>query len=191
MSDTPARSDNQTPFDYWSREHVRELASITRASRSAAQGASDFSAEDFAAADVLSVEWADGSVLHTDPQAFLAGLDERGAAATRSAARPGRVLLPFDLVGAAALTRGAPGTSRVQSYALARLTEPSTLDRVYQFGALFADGLDRWFGSSDSGAARLVAAKLCRAFETAQLDGVGPERNGALLHWRAGRWQPA
>lgn len=191
MSDTPARSDNQTPFDYWSREHVRELASITRASRSAAQGASDFSAEDFAAADVLSVEWADGSVLHTEPQAFLAGLDERGVAATRSAARPGRVLLPFDLVGAAALTRGAPGTSRVQSYALARLTEPSTLDRVYQFGALFADGLDRWFGSGDSGAARLVAAKLCRAFETAQLDGVGPERNGALLHWRAGRWQPA
>ena len=138
---TPARpSDPVVPdslFGFWCRDHLKELASTTRAARGepAAQG---FDAAAFAEAQVLTVRFADGSELHTSPQDFLAehgraGEDDQaladadaddapwrdepgrlGDAATglaRGGAEPtpsGRVLLPFELkVQAAAFTRAA------------------------------------------------------------------------------------
>lgn len=191
-----------TRFDRWCRSQLTELGRVTRSARTA--GSDGFAADAFASADVLSVRFADGSVLHTRPHDFLAhhapavgqGVAARGARAGHGveADKPARIVLPFELPLAGALaTRGAPQTIPVESYALVRLTEPTTLDRLYDFGSLFAPGLDRWFGTSDSPAAKPLAGKLCAAYENATLDPSVGDESGALLYWHndTGTWAPA
>lgn len=182
-------------FDDWCREHVAEQAVATRATRGR-QGSARFEVQAFAQADVLSAQFADGSVLHMRPQDFLAQLPAPAlaAAARGSQAAPaGEMELPFDWEPGERAAGGTRGNAnqQVERYALAKLTQPSTLDRLYDFGALVADGLDRWFGSDPSPAMLPLAAKLCHAFENSRLSpALKPADSGVLLSWRGGAWVP-
>ena len=59
------------PFDAWCRQALTPLASASRPSRSDV-GAPGFDAAVLAQADLLEVQFADGSVYYTAPQAFAA-----------------------------------------------------------------------------------------------------------------------
>ncbi|WP_144289900.1 CHAT domain-containing protein [Ideonella sp. A 288] len=173
-------------FDDWCREHLVELDQAPRAARGGS-GAASFDATHFQQADLLTVQFADGSVLHVRPQEFLAQVPMAASRAGRPAAA-GRVELPFDW--SLGPTRGGSARVQVDRYALARLTQPTSLDQVWRFGALFADGLDLWFGSEATPGTTLLAAKLCRAFENGVLDdAVGDADSGGLMRWDGHEWR--
>ncbi|MBL8280247.1 MAG: CHAT domain-containing protein [Pelomonas sp.] len=198
----------------WFGEHLKESHTAQRATRSGTgNGRASFPAADFQHPDaVLSVHFADGSVFHTAPQDWLDHVSAADPAtptrSTSSDGQTGMVELPFELRSRLApLTRssgGRPGDGGplIERYALARLTEPTTLDRVYGIGAWAADQVDRLAAkASDSklpGAAGmaggLVGAKLCFAFETSQLHAAVGDDAGVLLHFpregAAPEWQP-
>lgn len=198
----------------WFGEHLKESHTAQRATRSGTgSGRASFPAADFQHPDaVLSVHFADGSVFHTAPQDWLDHVSAADPAtptrSTSSDGQTGMVELPFELRSRLApLTRssgGRPGDGGplIERYALARLTEPTTLDRVYGIGAWAADQVDRLAAKvSDSklpGAAGmaggLVGAKLCFAFETSQLHAAVGDDAGVLLHFpregAASEWQP-
>lgn len=192
---------SRTTFDHWCGDHLQEVGSVRRGTRAGSDMAS-FAARDFQAADVLSVHFADGSVLHTSPQDWLARLGGPGEPAdadTRSGDSGqgdsgNQVHLPFELPLAgpvAAASRSAGARSRgepIDRYSLARLTEPGTLDKVYRIGAWLSDRVDRWFGSQQAPAAGMLAGKLCRAFESAVLHDDLGERDGLLLRWDGSAW---
>ncbi len=172
-------------------------ARVSRPTRSggAGTGPDGFDPAAYAQAELLEVHFADGSVFYTDPQDFA----DRHA--LTDAARSGGqadapVRLPFTLgTGAAAATTRGSGNPDVpvDHYRIARLTDKTALDRLYDWGAKFAGVVDRWFGgSSDPNfATRLLAARLCRAYENAHLDPAIGDDDGVLLRWQDGRWQRA
>ncbi len=194
-------SSSRTAFDHWCGDHLQERGTLYRSTRSGNEVAS-FSARDFQEADVLSVHFADGSVLHTSPQQWLAQVGAQaeppvGTPRAANGAEPdvgNRVHLPFELPGPQALTTRATGAARggalIDRYSLARLTEPTTLDNVFQVGAWLADGVDRWFGSKQAPAAGMLAGKLCRAFESSVLHDALGNQDGLLLRWDGQAWQP-
>lgn len=194
----------------WFGEHLKESHTAQRATRSGTgSGRASFPAADFQHPDaVLSVHFADGSVFHTAPQDWLDHVSAADPAtptrSTSSDGQTGMVELPFELRSRLApLTRaagGRPGDSGalIERYALARLTEPTTLDRVYGIGAWAADQVDRLAGKASGSklpgaagmAGGLVGAKLCFAFETSQLHPAVGDDAGALLHFPAGEPAP-
>ena len=124
MPDTTAPI--RTAFDHWCADHLQEGGTLQRSTRSGNEVAS-FSAREFHGADVLSVHFADGSVLHTSPQQWLAQVgvqDEPPAGASRAAdgAEPevgNRIHLPFELPGPQALTTRSTGAAPISSKAAA------------------------------------------------------------------------
>ena len=161
-------------------------------------GAASFDAQDFATAQLLEVQFADGSVYYTHPQDFAAeqGLD----VATRSGQAPGRMQLPFDLspgVGAPRSAEAGSSAAQVDHYRLARLTAPTALDTVYDMGQRLADAVGGWLRTPNAQAADAIAQQLCRAFENSLLHPALPKVDGAsgglLLLWdtTSGSWQPA
>lgn len=213
-----AGTRNPDALELWLNTHLEEVATLPRRTRSATETAS-LPAEDLLAEGmVLSVHFSDGSVLHTRPQDWLeqvapqvqengqasdptpqaksrAGRATRSTGSTQALPPTGQIELPFDLLTrrdlATRAAGGGAGTTPIDRYALARLTPSSALDQVYQVGAWLADRADDWFGSQDNPAAGLLGAKLCRAFETSQLHpSLGPDRDGCLLRFENGRWNP-
>ncbi len=193
---------NRTPFEHWCQDHLDEGASVRRGTR-AGRDAASFSADDYFKADVLSVHFADGSVLHTAPSQWLADVGAAQADGPPAVSRAGqtgqtgdsggnRVVLPFELrqPGGALRSGTAEAGALIDRYSLARLTPSTALDQVYQVGAWLADGMDRWFGGGKVAAAGVLAGKLCRAFESSLLHDDLGNRDGLLLHWHAGQWQP-
>ena len=177
------------PFDAWCQQALAPLASARRPSRSDV-GAPGFDAAVFAQADLLEVEFADGSVYYTAPQEFAAR--HPGPAQTRAAeAVPDRVRLAFDLAPSQATARSASDdAAQVAQYRLVQLTPPSRLDRLYDLGALALDGLDRWFGTLQSPSAGALAGQICRAYESQVLDPRLGAANGLLLQWSSAGWVP-
>lgn len=179
-------------FSLWCAAQLQPLGSAGRAARGSGASAG-FDAAAYAAANLLEVQFSDGSVYYTDPQEFAALHPDRSAARGAAAAAD-RVQLSFDLRSGMAATRsgGEAAAVVVDQYRLARLTEPTTLDALYDFGQLFTDTLGGWFGTPKAPAAGALAGKLCRAFENAVLDARLGTANGLLLFWDAASaaWQP-
>ncbi|EHR72077.1 lysophospholipase [Burkholderiales bacterium JOSHI_001] len=185
-------------FTLWFNEHLELLASQTRSTRSAdgVGGAPGFDGVQFDAANLLTVTFADGSKLLTDPRAWAAQhAADPQSARSGDARASGRVVLPFEpslATSTAGSTRGGAdgGDLQVESYQIARLTEPTALDRLYDFSALFSQGLDRWFGTARTPGAGALAGKLCWAFENAVLDDAvaRQSQSGCLLRWVNDRW---
>ena len=158
------------PFDAWCQQALTPLASASRPSRSDV-GAPGFDAAVLAQADLLEVQFADGSVYYTAPQAFAA-LHPDPALARAAELVPDRVRLAFDLAPSQTASRAsAADAAQVAQYRLVQLTPPSQLDRLYDLGALVLDGLDRWFGTLQSPSAGALAGQICRAYESQVLDG--------------------
>jgi hypothetical protein len=199
VNQEPRVGSDRSPFDHWCEDHIEERAALTRSTRSANDAAS-FSATEFRDADVLSVHFADGSVFHTTPTNWLAHVSpveaQGGARASSASAPSGNLIaLPFELpslsiAAAASRAGGNAGSAPIDRYALARLTESSSLDKIYQVGAWLADGVDRWFGSKAAPAAGMLAGKLCRAFENSVLHDALATRDGLLLWWNGQAWAP-
>ena len=185
----PAPDAAVAPFDAWCRQALATVASTSRPSRSDV-GAPGFEAAAFAQADLLEVQFADGSVYYTAPQEFAAL--HPGPALPRAAeAAPGRVGLAFDLTPSQAASRAAADdAAQVAQYRLVQLTPRSPLDLLYDRGALVLDGLDRWFGTPQSPRAGALAGQICRAYEDQVLDGRLGATNGLLLQWSAAGWLP-
>ncbi|WP_431286310.1 hypothetical protein [Roseateles chitinivorans] len=215
---TTTRPDAEA-LNRWFSDHLQESRSVPRATRGiggsgggsggdagsaagAANGRASFRTEDFQQPDaVLTVHFADGSVFHTTPQEWLDRVSAADPTApTRGLGKDGQtttVELPFELrPRLAPLTRAAGGSASdgaalIERYTLARLTEPSTLDRVYNMGAWAADRvddlLDHVSGAKLTGVAAatggMVGAKLCFAFETSQLNAAVGAQSGALLYF--------
>lgn len=188
-------SPSRTPFDHWCADSLPDHATLRRSSRSGGEVAS-FPERDFLAADLLSVQFADGSVLHTSPQQWLAHVDLQPAPAARGGDAEGagdgenRIHLPFEMPQHLGATRGDSGGVAIEQYRLARLTPGTTLDTLYQVGAWLADGVDRWFGSRQAPKAGMLAGQICRAFESSVLHDALGDGDGLLLHWNGSAWVP-
>jgi hypothetical protein len=141
----------------WFAEHLQDHQEIARITRigGGTGGRATFLAEAFERPDaVLSVHFAAADPSTPTPGTLLDGL-------------AGTVELPFGLrPRMSPLTRTAggdasDGAALIDRYALARLRDPSTLDRVYNLGAWAADQAD---GLLDKlGDSRLPAAASLRA----------------------------
>ncbi|MFO1330464.1 MAG: CHAT domain-containing protein [Rubrivivax sp.] len=192
----PASGDDTDVFTAWCQQSLQTVGTWARAQRGDATGDDGFDQAAFDAAGLLTVHFADGSVLHTQP-ADWAGRYGAQLAPSRSAAQgsgdASRVVLPFDPVAGLGATRSGGGNLQVERFELVRLTPPTALDRLYDFGALFSDRLDRWFGQGASPGAGALAAKLCFAYENAVLDDLvrAGDASGQLLRWRDGGWAQA
>ncbi len=177
------------PFEQWCKQALLPLASASRPSRSDV-GTPGFDAGLFAQADLLEVQFADGSVYYTAPQDFAA-LHPDPALSRSAEAATDRVRLAFDLVPSQSTTRGGvDDTARVAQYRLVKLTPPTPLDQLYDLGALALDGLDRWFGTAPAPGAAALAGQICRAYENQVLDPRLGNANGLLLQWSAAGWVP-
>ncbi|VTU21175.1 CHAT domain protein [Variovorax sp. SRS16] len=202
------RPAEMNAFDLLIRSHLDEIATVQQGARGAGAG-DGFDPDQYAAADVLSVHFSDGSVLHTSPAEFAArhasaaslaavvearGRGADGPAPARAEHRP-RVVLPFELRRPAEATRSGgagPAATPVEMYRIARLTPPTLLDRLYDTGAIATDVIDRWLGARPMHAGAWVAAGLCATYEDAVLDaGVG-RAGGCLLEWSSTEcdWRP-
>ncbi len=190
-----SNGDDRRFLDFCDQFVAGEVRIVRPTRAGGADAAADgFDAVAYAQADLLEVHFADGSVYYTSPQDFAHR--HALADATRAAGdAPGRVRLPFtlDSASAAATTRSGEAGAPVDHYRIARLTDATPLDRLYDWGAKFAGLVDRWFGagSDPNRATLLLASRLCRAYENAQLHAALGDDDGVLLGWQQGRWQPA
>ncbi len=184
-----AAPDAAAAFDLWCDAHLADRATLRRQERSAggAPGALTV-AQLKAPTAVLEVHFADGSVFYTDPADFAAR--HGTAAASRGAGAPAAVQLPFDLSSQRRpRQRGGASAAAIERYAVSELTEPSSLDKLYDFAAILGRTVQRWLPGQQASDAPL-ASKLCAAFENSTLDGAVGAQGGALLHWTGGAWQP-
>lgn len=170
-------------------------AQVTRATRAGGAAADAFDATAYAQAALLEVHFADGSVFYTDPRDFADRHAEAEGARGGAGDADHRVRLPFALSsgGAQSTTRGGEAGVQVDHYRIARLTDPTPLDKLYDWGAKFGDLVDHWFGGTSGAdrAAAVLANRLCRGYENSQLHpSIGAE-DGVLLCWQNGAWQPA
>jgi hypothetical protein len=184
---TSAARNDPTAFDLWCAAHLSGGATLRRHERSAGGAPGRLDAAQLASPNaVLEVHFADGSVFYTDPADFVARHGKAGA--QRGGTGGVEIELPFDLGGQrTGATRGAGAP--VERYTVSELTEPSSLDRLYDFAALLGKTVQRWLPGQKPADAPL-ATKLCAAFENATLDPALGERGGLLLQWREQRWQP-
>lgn len=181
-------------FDLWAATH---LAGGPSAHRNARSGGGSDGALDLATlarpGAVLEVHFADGSTLYTAPGDFLRRHvpeppPQRGAAGDA----PARLVLPFDLAGRdGPRQRAAAAASAIERYAVSELTEPTTLDQLFDVAETFRQTARRWFGL-DAGDAKALplAAKLCAAYENAALHDALGSAGGVLLRWGADGWAP-
>lgn len=180
-------------FTQWCLQSLQPLGTRVRGVRAADGEEPGFDAGEFEQAELLTVQFADGSVLHTSPLdwADRHGADLAPARSTRSGGGD-RVELPFDLPAAAPALRGDSGQLRVEQYQLARFTPPTMLDKVYAFGAMFDERLGRWFGDEQSPGASALAGRLCWAYENAALHPAVTQvpPSGRLLAWNGQGWEP-
>lgn len=185
----PASPADDRAFDLWCDAHLGESGSVRRHQRGAAAGAALDPAQLGADGAVLEVRFADGSVFYTDPVEFVQRHGRPPAAARGGPAAPA-IELPFDLAPEAApRTRGGAPGAPVERYTVSRLTDPTSLDKLYDFASIFSHALDRWFPGRAPGDFPL-AAKLCAAFENATLHDALGDAGGVLLQWTGGAWTP-
>jgi len=192
----PPRHDANA-FDAWSSAHLRETAKLERASRGGSgvtggNGTLD-TATLAARGAVLEVRFADGSSYFTAPVDFVREHVDPPKP-TRAGAPPDltRIALPFELASRRGpRTRAAAAGAAVERYTVSQLTEPTTLDTLFNVAETFRHTARRWFGVDSVDTKALpVAAKLCAAFENSALDDAVGSGGGVLLQWRDGGWQP-
>jgi len=182
-------------FDAWASAHLRETAKLERASRGAgADGNGTLDTATLAAKGaVLEVRFADGSSYFTAPADFVRDHVDPPKP-TRAGAPPDltRIALPFELASRRGpRTRGGADGAAVERYAVSQLTEPTTLDSLFNVAETFRQTARRWFGVDAVDTKALpVAAKLCAAFENSALDDAVGTSGGVLLHWHDGGWKP-
>jgi hypothetical protein len=186
----PAAAADPFDFDAWCRGHLSERVVVRRPTRG--ESARPLRAQDLAVEHaLLEVHFADGSTLFTDPrsyvQAYAVSTAKRGA----DGAAADRIELPFDLVReSTALQRsGGTGSAAIDRYAITELTDPTSLDRLFEAGESLRRAVAGWFGLDPTPSAALpLAAKLCAAYEASALDRAVGDAGGALLAWDRDRW---
>ncbi len=189
-NDKPTDPTAAAGFSGASRSLLTDLGEVLRPTRAGGAAPAGFDAADYAAADLLEVHFADGSVYYTNPDDFA---QQHGGSTTRSANAGDKVQLPFMLTlgAAASATRAGPEGVPVERYRIAKLTPPTELDRLYQWGAVFTDAWNTVFGADAPPGTNRAAAALCHAYESSQLDPSVGEAPGALLQWTGNGWTAA
>lgn len=189
----PIPTDGKRSFDLWCDAHLADGASVQRQQRGSAGAASrGLDAVQLGKAGaVLEVRFADGSVFYTDPVEFAARHGRQPAAQRGVANGAPTIELPFDLAsGPRSRSRGGAPGAPVERYTVSELTDPTSLDKLYDFGAILGHRIARWFPGRTATDFPL-AAKLCAAFENASLHDALGDAGGVLLRWVDGGWQPA
>ncbi len=188
-----------TPFELWARDRQRDTVVVKRATRGDLGAATGFGRADLVGArKVLAVQFADGSVFFTDPVEYAQRYGQVQASRSAGGDETHQVVLPFEIghTGSAQRSGGAaPVRTPIDRYTISELTEPTTLDRIYDFTVSLGGFISRWTGGIGGGKKpgqleATVAAKLCSAFESATLHASVGNDGGALLHWTDAGWQP-
>ncbi|RZU01009.1 CHAT domain-containing protein [Rivibacter subsaxonicus] len=186
-----------TPFELWARDRQRDTVVVKRASRGDGGAATSFSPEDLQGArKVLAVQFADGSVFYTDPVDYARRHGQLQATRSGDGNTAARVVLPFEIAHEGQVSRGGEGErTPIDRYTISELTEPTTLDKIYDTAISLGGFVKRWIGGIGGGKKpgkleATLAAKLCAAYEHATLDdGVG-DNGGCLLCWSELGWRP-
>src|SRR5437016_14296477 len=92
-----------TRFELWCKGQLQDIAEARPGTRAGGPQGEGFDAAEFRQANLLSVQFTDGSILFTDPEAFAL---RYGVTAGRAGAAGARVVLPFVLQPGAAARAG-------------------------------------------------------------------------------------
>ncbi|WP_428421296.1 CHAT domain-containing protein [Methylibium sp.] len=188
----PVAPNGDRAFDLWCDAHLAEGSSVQRQQRSAPDASRGLDPAQLGRdGAVLEVRFADGSVFYTDPVEFVSRHARPQAARRGAAGGAAAIELPFDLAPSTQTrSRGGAPSAPVERYTVSELTDPTSLDKLYDFASILGHAVGRWFpGGAPQGFP--LAAKLCASFENANLHEALGNEGGVLLRWTDGAWQAA
>ena len=138
-----------TPFELWARDRQRDTVVVKRATRGDPGASNGFGRADLVGPrKVLAVQFADGSVFFTDPVEYARTHGQTQTSRSADGDGEARVLLPFEIAHQGPVRRGGNGErTPIDRYTISELTEPTTLDRIYDFTISLGGLVGRWIGS--------------------------------------------